>query len=82
MSAILKIFGTAAIFLEVVVFAYLPYLYPQLHANKTITKLIGCFTCGLFMGLALLHVLPESNHDISQALYPTNTKISSKKPPP
>jgi|JI9StandDraft_2_1071091.scaffolds.fasta_scaffold1378087_1 RsiW-degrading membrane proteinase PrsW (M82 family) len=64
MSATLKMLASATIFTEVGVFAYLPYLYPKLHANKTITVLIGCFTCGLFMGLSLLHVLPESNHDI------------------
>lgn len=84
MISALKIFASVGIFIEVGLFAYLPYLYPKLHANKTLTTLIGCFTCGLFMGLALLHVLPESNHDIQEALHPADagTVAASKKPEP
>jgi hypothetical protein len=68
MSSMLRLVSSIVISVEVAIFAYLPYLQPKLLSNNTVTLLIDCFTSGLFMGLSLLHILPESNHDIHMAL--------------
>lgn len=68
MTGTLKILSSVIVFAEVAFFAYLPYLHPKLGSSQLITKFIGCFTSGLFLGLALLHVLPESNEAIAGAL--------------
>lgn len=37
----------------------LPKVIPQLNSNPTFLSLLNCFSAGIFLGMALIHVIPE-----------------------
>jgi zinc transporter ZupT len=56
----------AALFLaiETLLFAMLPYFYSKI-SNEKMIRIFNCFSAGLFLGMAFLHILPEGNEAIS-----------------
>ena len=57
----LKIVSVFVVFAEIGVLGYLPYLFPNIGQSKRAMSIVGCFAGGLFLALALLHILPEAN---------------------
>lgn len=48
-------------FLEILFFGSLPLRLKAFKENKLVLSLSGAFSGGLFLGIGLIHLLPESN---------------------
>lgn len=63
----LKIFAVFVVFVEIGFFGYLPYIFTNIGQNKRVMSIVSCFAAGLFLALALLHILPEANEDLAHS---------------
>ena len=41
-------------------FGVLPKVWPRCGKNDTLLSMLNCFSAGLFLGMALIHIMPES----------------------
>lgn len=62
----LKLGSAVIVFVEIALFAYLPYIFKDIGKNQRIMSISGCFAAGLFLTLALMHILPEANLELAE----------------
>jgi solute carrier family 39 (zinc transporter), member 1/2/3 len=60
-TAAVKIPVMIFMFLEVLFFGSLPLRLRAFKENKLVLSMSGAFSGGLFLGIGLIHLLPESN---------------------
>ena len=56
-----KLAASLVLFVEVLVFAMLPYSYSVVVTDRKIISIFNNFSAGLFLGISFLHIIPEAN---------------------
>lgn len=60
-TAVIKVPVMIFMFLELLFFGTLPLRMKAFKENKFVLSISGAFSGGLFLGIGLIHLLPESN---------------------
>ena len=56
------------IFILCLVFGFIPYFVKSFKGNIKLTGIANAFSCGIFLGVAIIHILPETVEDLEDYL--------------
>lgn len=73
----------AAIFILLIItliFGFLPLFVKAMKANLKITGIANAFSCGIFIGISLIHILPETASDFKNFFHKNGHTTLEKLP--